>query len=93
MLAEVIATPVVSHAPLMGPYFICTDVTGYFSSSSGHFSASQWNQSLTGLHQSQLSERCSLMVESEKIQLSIYIHPQVFPMGSALNYCESVSGS
>lgn len=37
MLAEVIATPVVSHAPLMGPYFICTDVTGYFSSSSGHF--------------------------------------------------------
>lgn len=27
------------------------------------------------------------MVESGNIQLSIYTHPQVFPMGSAHNYC------
>lgn len=58
MLAEVIATPVATHALLMGPYFKCTDVTGTFPVAVGTKDASI----------SLFSERC--LVHSEIMQLS-----------------------
>lgn len=69
MLAEVMATPVATHALLMGPYFICTDVTGTFPVAVGTFSVSQSNSSVPGMDLSLFSERC--LVHSEIMQLSI----------------------
>lgn len=66
MLAEVLATPASVHALLMGPYFTCADVTGYFSSSTGALASF----SVESVY-STYSQRGVGSVDSENIQPSI----------------------
>lgn len=65
------ATPVSLHALLMEPFFMCADITGYFSSSSGHFCQYLSGTKPVTARDASILREIFGHVDSKNIQLSI----------------------